>query len=184
MSDKEKPHLFQCLTKAEFQTCWALRMTQGFESFDDAYPLDSYPSPGSPDIADSYEEQMRRAIRFLALDHGFEFSGVTCYDDGRMDCVEVEPRNAVYVRSIQLYLMSDGAVGAMPHPLKAIEVAIETLEEHAPSVSIAPLQQLARELDQAVEATPEPEPEAYAEYQKDIAEGLAAIGVKQKGMIH
>lgn len=175
---KHAPHLFQCLTKEEFQTCWALRATLGFESFDDAYPLDEFPTPGHPPEAETYEEQVRRAIRFLALDHGFAFEGLAVHEDGRIEGVPVEPRNLAYVQAI--------AVGHLPNPLHACDVAVRVLEERCPSVSTAPLQQLRQEIDQAVEQAPPPDPESWAEYERAREAGLRALGLTRhtKEILH
>lgn len=171
------PHLYQCLTREEFKLCWALRMTLGFESFDDAYPLDSHPSPGAPDIADTYDEQMKRAIRFLALDHGFNFAGLTVHEDGSIHGGMIEPRNMTYVRNIALYVRTGGELGVMPHPISAAKTAIRILEEQCPALSTEPLHQLIRELELAIDEMPDPEPEAEAEIAREKNAALATIGM-------
>ena len=185
MSDR--PHLFQCLTREEFQTCWALRMTLGFESYDDAYPLSDYRSPGAPETAEHYEEEMLRAIRFLALGHDFQFEGLQVFEDGRVRMVPVEPRNATYVRGIALYVTSAGALGAMPHPIRAIDTAVEVLERRVPGLSLTPLTDLKLEIEQAKEAAREilgpPDLEATAEREDWTNKALAAVGVT-RGAIH
>lgn len=173
-------HLYCALTREEFQVVWAIRMTLGFESFDDAYPLDAYPSPGAPEFAETYEEQVRRAIRFLALEHGFAFQGLEVHDDGRIEGRMIEPRNAVYVRSIALYSATAGAAGAMPHPIRAAETAIRILEERCPRLSLDPLHQLIRELDAAVDEAPDPDPEEVAAIEKIRNKALAAVGVSRE----
>lgn len=167
-----KPHLFQCLTRKELQLCWALRMTLGFESYEDAYPLADYRSPGTPTEADTYEEEVRRAIRFLALEHGYEFQGISAFDDGQLECRPIEPRNIVYVRAI--------ALGHFPNPYRAIDTAVALLEASCPKVSVDPLLQLRRELRMAVDSLPEPDLEALAEYENDRKGALAAIGVEER----
>ena len=173
-------HLYCALTREEFQVVWAIRMTQAFENFDDAYPLDAYPSPGSPEIANTYEEQVRRAIRFLAMEHDFAFQGLEVGDDGTIQGRMIEPRNAVYVRAIALYAATNGAGGAMPHPIRAAETAIRVLGERCPRLSLDPLHQLLRELDSAVDQAPDPEPEQVAAVEKMKNRALAAVGVSRE----
>lgn len=172
------PHLFQCLTKPEFQACWAIRCTLGFESFDDAYPLADFASPGHSEEAETYEEQVRRAIRFLALDHGFAFEGLSVHEDGRIQGVPVEPRNIAYVQAI--------ATGEMPNPLRACQVAVQVLEDRCPSVSTSPIRQLAQEIEEAIEAAPPPDPESWAEWERSKEAALNALGLSRESreMIH
>lgn len=165
-----KPHLFECLTREEFQLCWALRMTLGFESYEDAYPLGDYRTPGTPDEAETYEEEVRRSIRFLALEHGYPFVGIEAHDDATLYCRPIEPRNMAYARAI--------ALGHFPHPYRAIDTALAELERHCPGLSVDPLLQLRRELKITVDSLPEPDPGSVTEYEADKAAALAAIGIE------
>ena len=169
-----RPHLYQGLTQDEFRLCWALRMTLAFEDFDDAYPLDAYATPGSPDIAETYDEQMKRAIRFLAIEHGFPFQGLRAHEDGRIEVgvPPVQPENIAYARGI--------AMGNFPHPIQAAKTAIRLIEEHGLSLSPDPLHQLIRELHQAVDLAPDPDPEEHAEIENLKAKALASIGLERK----
>lgn len=183
MSDR--PHLFQCLTREEFQVCWALRMTLGFEDYDDAYPLSDYRSPRTGEKAEFYEEEMLRAIRFLALGHNLQFEGLEVHEDGRIRMVPVEPRNAVYVRGIALYVTTDGELGAMPHPIRAIDTAREYLARKVPDLSLTPLTDLRLELEKALDEArkivPPPDPEEVAEREDLTNRALSALGVERTG---
>lgn len=180
-----RPHLFQCLTREEFQVCWALRMTLGFEDYDDAYPLSDYRSPRTGERAETYEEEMLRVIRFLALGHDLQFEGLEVHEDGRIRMVPVEPRNATYVRGIALYVTTDGELGAMPHPIRAIDTATEFLERKLPGLSLTPLTDLRLELetakDEARKIVPPPDPEEAAEREEWTNRALAAVGVERTG---
>lgn len=169
-----RPHLYQGLTREEFQLCWALRMTLAFEDFDDAYPLDAYATPGTEGSAETYDEQMKRAIRFLAIEHGFPFRGLRAHEDGRIEVgvPPVQPENIVYARGI--------ALGNFPHPIQAAKTAIRMIEEHGLPLSIDPLHQLIRELNRAIELAPDPDPEEHAEYENLKSKALAAIGLERK----
>lgn len=169
-----RPHLYQGLTREEFQLCWALRMTLAFEDFDDAYPLDAYATPGTEGSAETYDEQIKRAIRYLAIEHGFPFQGLRAFEDGRIEVgvPPIQPENLVYARGI--------ALGNFPHPIHAARTAIRLIEEHDMALSTDPLRQLIKELNQAVEMAPEPDPEEYAEYENLKTKALRAIGLERK----
>lgn len=110
------PHLFEFLTRAEFQTCWAIVFVAGAEEYEGAFDLGDYVAPGAPE---SLEERFRSAIRYLA-DNGWTFKGLSL--DG-WEIVghlpPIEPRNLAYFLLFKQ--------GSMPSPIVALEGAIGSL---------------------------------------------------------
>ncbi len=130
-----EPHLFEFLSRPEFKMCFALAWVSDAADYRGVYPLDSdnYRTPGSPPgKAEFWEESIRRAIRYLAFEHGYVFEAVRPHRDGRIDGKEpITPENKLY--RIQL------ADGGLPHILSALEEAVVLLEQRCPGFEVEPL---------------------------------------------
>ena len=173
-------HLFEFLTRKEWRVCYAVQFLDDFEEYADAYDLDRYATPGEEGAPDSYEESFRRAIRFLAIEHGYEFEAVKPQEDGSIYAESpVETRNAMYA-----ILLASGGSPDIPGCLR------DLLAAAPPSLNTEPIREAIHEVesvrDEMIRKSEEQRPEIERELrQRD--EALAAWGVTTgngRGMIH
>jgi hypothetical protein len=169
MSD---PHLFEFLSRPEFKMCFALVWVAGSADYRGVYPLDddSYRTPGTaPGKAEYWEESFRRAIRYLAFEHGYIFEAVRPHQDGRIDGREpITPENRTYRLTL--------ADGGLPHLLSALEEAARHLEEECPSFDLEPLLAAAADVRQSLQGVKiDPEKEALREHLRRSA--FASLGI-------
>jgi hypothetical protein len=166
------PHLFEFLSRPEFKMCFALAWVSDSADYRGCYPLDndSYRTPGSlPGKAEFWEESIRRAIRYLAFEHGYVFEAVRPRQDGRIDGREpITPENRFY--RLQL------ADGGLPHILSALEEAARHLEERCPGFDLEPLLAAAADVRQSLAGIKiDPEKEALREQLRRSA--FASLGI-------
>lgn len=126
-----EPHLFEHLTQAEWKICFAIAFTSSSDLFGGAYPIDEFATPGHD--GDTWEELFRRTIRFLAMEHFAEFSGIHVNREGVIvEYRVVQPENALYVTKMK--------AGGLPgSPKAAIEGALELAPHTIPSLDLEPL---------------------------------------------
>lgn len=173
-------HLFEFLTREEWRICYAVQFLNDFDEYADPFSLERFATPGLEGMADHYEESFRRAIRFLALEHGFEFKALRPQEDGSIYADEpVETRNRVYINLLQ--------TGGSPDIPGCIR---ELLENAPPSLATEPIVEALHEIESVKgdierkldEQRPEIEQEIFRREQ-----ALASWGVitgNGKGMIH
>lgn len=112
---KGEPHLFEFLSRSEFQAAYALAAVSRFTEYQGALELEPYATPGA-DVG-TWEEQFRRAIRYLA-DRGLQYNGLELDGWEIRGLRVVEPRNLAYEVRFKM--------GSMPDLILALESAIET----------------------------------------------------------
>lgn len=113
----EAPHLFQCLTWAEFKTCWAIAFCSRCDGYENSFDLERYASPGLEGQTGDWMEIFRRVIRLLHLRHEYSFTGILPLPDGEIIARMVEKNNIAFVAQFR--------VGAIPDPPSALEMALE-----------------------------------------------------------
>jgi hypothetical protein len=173
-------HLFEFLTREEWRMCYAVQFLDDFEEYADAFDLDRFATPGEEGDPDTYEESFRRAIRFLALEHGFEFKALRPREDGSIYAEEpIEARNRVYVS-----LLQTGGAPDIPGCLR------ELLERAPPSLSTDPIVEAIHEVETVAKDIERKAGEQRPEIEQEISrreQALASWGVvtgNGKGMIH
>lgn len=160
MAGMSEPLLFEFLSRAEWKMCFALIWVNDSLDYKDAYPLDSesYRTPGTPaGKAEYWEESFRRAIRYLAFEHGYEFEAVRPHRDGRIDGrYPITPENKLY--SVVL------ADGGLPHLSRCLREAADHLEERCPGLDVEPLEAAAADIVLSLQQIKiDPEKEALRE---------------------
>jgi hypothetical protein len=168
--DLRVPHLFICLTREEFKLCFALAFieSQGREDYGGAIGLDRFPTPGTKAQADSWEEEVRRAIRYLDDEHGFQFEGIQAGNNGSLQCHPIEEGNMVYVLQ-----MKDGG---LPNVLSALQQAIAWGEQY-PSLPLDTFRAVERDVQASLESIPRLDPDIQASLEELDAAALNAVGV-------
>lgn len=115
----EQPHLFVFLTQPEWKLCYALAFADINEMTTDAYPLVQYATEGHE--GDTWEEQFRRAIRFLHLACEWRFKGIWVNQEGVIrEKRVVEPRNFLYVRNLRSGRLPGDPRAALQEALRLI----------------------------------------------------------------
>jgi hypothetical protein len=132
-------HLFEFLTREEWRMCYALQFLNDWEEYADAFDIDRFATPGTEGRPESYEESFRRAIRFLALGHGFTFTSLQCLDSGEIYGEPIEERNLLYVN-----LLATGGSPDIPGCLR------ELLAKAPSSVTSEPIREAIEEIEQVV----------------------------------
>lgn len=163
-------HIFGYLSQVEWKACFALVFAThiAFE-YRDAYPLRRY---ASGDSDDSLAELFTQAVRYLALEHGTLFAGLTVDAATGTPLAHsedyLEPRNMIYLSAF--------ATGTMPSPIEAIRVAIPWLQRHAPEMDLDPLHDLLSNLErmrqEAISGTPRKLAESYAKARRKAVASL------------
>lgn len=178
MPQKPEPHLFCFLTQPEWKLCFSLVFCVDF--FDEeSYPLAQYSSPEHP--GDTWEELFRRAIRFLALEHNFEFRGVHVNREGIVvEHTVVQPENALYA--------TQAKAGQLPgNPRYALAEAVQMIEQlPIPSLDPEPLRAcLAATEQQVQELRAKVDPDKMRKRYENDQKALASIGVRPiKEVVH
>jgi hypothetical protein len=114
---KGQPHFFEFLSRREFQLAYAVAAVSRFTEYQAAFDLAPYATPGADE--GTWEEQIRRAIRYLA-DRGLTFNGIELDGWEIRGLRVVEPRNLAYVVRFKM--------GSMPDLIEALESSVEALE--------------------------------------------------------
>jgi hypothetical protein len=168
--DLRVPHLFICLTREEFKLCFALAFIehQGREDYGGAIGLDRYATPGTEALADSWEEEVKRAIRYLTFDHGFVFEAIRAYENMSIQGHPIEEGNMVYVLQ-----MKDGG---LPNVLSALQQAIAWGEQY-PSLPLDTFRAVERDVQASLESIPRLDPDIQASLEELDAAALDAVGV-------
>lgn len=69
-------HLLVRMTQDEIRLVWAVQWLADAGGYMDYFPLQRFASPGTPEWTDQLGERFLRAIRWLALECGYEFWGM------------------------------------------------------------------------------------------------------------
>ena len=124
------PHFWEYLTQSELQAVYSLAFIATSSEYSGAYPLAQYLDGGD---SSDWVSLTRSAVRYLALEHGYLFTGLRVGLDHRIfeDRV-VEPRNMISVMQ--------GKSGKLPiHPLAALNNTLEWVRERIPSFNTEPI---------------------------------------------
>lgn len=125
MSERQPGEILFCwLTQEEFRVCLALVMVGRSSGLNFPEFLDRYPTPGYNLPWMTWEEDFRRAIRFLALEERCVFAGIVAGENGSIQTrgtEPIEPRNIAYYRLLR--------VGGMPDLLLALQEAQRWCEQ-------------------------------------------------------
>lgn len=184
------PTLWTHLTRDELMACWALSFVGTFERYEDSYPLEAYATEGLEGPTRNPGEMTRRAIRYLALDQGYEFAGLTVSKTtGGIELQsEVEPRNLVFLLRMTKHRLHGASHAAMPiDPRVAYRTALLWLPEHCPGVDLSALEEALAETDAAAgEWKDRLSPEELLEEEEILDASLAAVGIERvpKGAVH
>lgn len=178
--NRPQPHLFEFLSRLEFKLCWAFAFieSQGREDYGGALGLDRYATPGQEGQTDSWLEEVKRAIRWLAFEHGYEFGAVTPYENGSIVCSAVlgsdgkptvpEPANRLYVMML--------AQGQLPSPLDAVRYAITCATEGPlKSLPVDLLRSVEADIQESLDSMPAMPPEITAKLHELDALALRAL---------
>jgi hypothetical protein len=163
-------------------TCWALAFVCTFDNYADAYPLGAHASPGLEGPTGNPGEMTRRAVRFLALDHGHEFPGVNVASNGALVLVsEVEPQNLRFLLRAGKARMHGQDHCSMPiDPRAAYRVALDWLPERCPGVDLSALREALGETSASAEEFRDRlTPEELAEEGAILDASLATIGIRR-----
>jgi hypothetical protein len=168
-ADLAKPSILLCLSREEFKLCFALAFieSQGRNDYGGALGLDRYATPGSEPRADSWDEEIRRAIRLLTFEHGFAFEGIVARENGSLSCRVVEEGNMVYHLMLQQ--------GQLPSVLDAVRCAIRWGEQY-PSLPLDTLRAVEADVIESLASVPALPPEVQASLEELDAAALDAIG--------
>lgn len=174
-----EPHPFTFLLQEEFKLCFSVAFLETTDSFSGSYEIHRYASPGERGPTSDWLELFYRAIRFLALEKGYEFSSLDVARDGRITSAgPVEPGNVMYVTMFR--------EGGLPNLPLAFETAIRLAEDEIPSLDTEPLKaalaQVRRDLKR-VKVQGDPMVEYEREKFRD--EALRSVGVvRNKEIVH
>lgn len=173
-------HLFEFLTREEWRICYAVQFLNDWDEYANPFSLERFATPGLEGVDEHYEESFRRAIRFLALEHGFKFKALHPQEDGAIYSEEpVEPRNRVYIN-----LLQSGGAPDIPGCLR------ELLENAPPSLATEAIVEAIHEIEGVKADVERKFDEQRPEIEQEISRRervLASWGVvtgNGKGMIH
>lgn len=123
-----EPHLWEFLTREELQCCYAITFCTVSTEYRGCYPIGQYCSDTS-----DWTDLTRGAIRFLALDCGYLFSGLTVDLDQTIHGERaLEPGNMISVMQ--------GRAGKLPiSPLAAIKNTLQWVEGRIPGLDLEPM---------------------------------------------
>lgn len=169
-------HLFTHLTREEWKLCFALVFLEASDEFTESYPLAQFASPDSEGRSRDYIELFQRAIRYLALEHGYSFEGLRVYENGNVaPFSQVEPRNMAY-----RHLLASGDLPDLP---LLLETAVEMARRHAPRLNLGPLRGMyakvqgdLRQMEDWRKAA-DPEGEVDAELANLRDQGMRSLGL-------
>jgi hypothetical protein len=178
MAEESEPSLFQFLTRKEFKLCWTLALMESFEEYRGTFPLMAFFSPGETGRADDWGEEIRRAIRFLKLDKGYEFENLEVEWNGSMTPKGPMTKEGYFNQMFQVQL----STGSMPDPLVACKEALSYIEERSIPLDTDPIIQfmneVASEKDRMKEVLREIVPEeSRKEVDRLRVDALAQLGV-------
>lgn len=136
-----EPHFWEFLTQSELQATFALSFVSTSSEYTSIYPLLRYVQGGAND---DWVELTRAAARYLALEHGYLFSGVRVDLNSTLHLERVvEPRNIISVMQ--------GKSGKMPiNPLAALRNTIEWVRDRIPSLDVEPLKSAINDIQESV----------------------------------
>lgn len=130
-----RQHLFEFLTHDELRLVLCVVMAATSDESLDCYPLTRHATPGAPSRTLDWSELSLRAIRHLALDHGYRFTALTPHAGGSVTAASpIEPRNYLYVTLLK--------AGGFPDFDVLLPRALEWAREHVPSLPLEPLRSL------------------------------------------
>lgn len=173
-------HLFTFLTREEWRVCYAVQFLDDFEEYADAFDLDRFATPGAEGPAEHYEESFRRAIRFLALEHGFPFREVKVQETGEIYAEEV-------VEEGNLHYFNLLALGKAPDILGCLR---ELLDKAPASMNTEPVREAISEISRVRKDIERQAKERGKEMRQEIEareKALFSWGVTtdhEEGMVH
>jgi hypothetical protein len=166
-----RPHLIQCLSWKEFWLTYALALTEVLDAgFEGSYPLKAHASPGMPPVTNDWTEHFRRAVRYLALEKGHIFDGLSVERDGVILGAMSTPQNDLFLVQFRQ--------GSMPSPDRACQVAIQVIEEQGLEIATEPLRQMLEQVRQhRAEVVEQVDPDEEAELLKLRRAALSTLGI-------
>lgn len=139
---KQPPHLFQCLTREEFKTCWAIAFTSRATGYENAYGLERYATPGLEGESADWLEIFKRVIRMLNLRWGYIFTGILPRDDGEIVGGLIEHRNSAFLWQFKS--------GAIPDPQSALTMALDDEQLKMCGINLEPLRMALDDINDSV----------------------------------
>jgi hypothetical protein len=140
------PTFWEFLTRDELRLCFVIGFLENAQGFGGAYPTEKYASPGAEGRTSYWIELFRRAIRYLALDCGFTFTGLQVQRDGSILAKPVEPRNRVY------QVLFDA--GDIPDLEGALRDSIVFAEREITGFHVEPLREALAKVEADIKALP------------------------------
>lgn len=138
-----RPHLFGYLTQEEWKTCFAIAFLADTAAYGREIDLSDYHVRGQET---TWESAIIAAVRFLALEHDFDFEAVGVREEDQEILAKqrnpIRPENALYLELL--------AVGKLPDIPLAMNVAIRLLHERAPSFNTEALEQCREDIQEQV----------------------------------
>lgn len=171
----DRPHLFEYLTQEEWKTCFSLAFLADTSAYGREFDLSDYHVPGQEA---TWESAIIAAVRFLALEHDFEFEAIGVREEDH-DIVSkqrnpVRPENRLYLELL--------ALGKLPDIPLAMGTAIKLLRERAPSFNTEALEQCREDVrEQVRQAVASTDPEELERTEKVLDAALGSLGVVRVG---
>ncbi len=164
----QQPHLFTFMNHDEWKLAFVVAFISTTDQYEDIYPLKRYATPGLEGESNDWIELFKRAIRYLALECDFTFSGLEVYRDGRMTGTPVCPQNVMYAA-----MLSGNLVVPLPDLPLAFQTAIQVadVEGRAPGLDVEPIRDALARVERDLA-------QALAEADPDVARGLAELRTK------
>ena len=184
-AERAMEHLLVHLTQPEFKLLFAIAfLADGSEEFADEFQLQRYSSPGWEDSFE-WTEWLKRGVRYLTFEHGFEFEFLVTEDNGsihrRGD--EIEPRNAVYVLAFRELKLS-GQLKGISY-LDALKTALSMIEHGRLALPLEMFREAIEMVEQAIEyQNSTVDPEKMKRWTKIQDQALASIGVLRREYVH
>lgn len=175
----DEPTLFEYLTQDEWKTCFALAFLADTAEYGPTVNLRPYHVIGGYD--DTWESSIIAAVRFLALEHGFDFEAVFVRE-GDMEILSVQreplcPENRAYLHALGL--------GKLPDIPLAMKTAIRLLEERAPSFSTEPLREAKAEIEETRQRVLQTTDGAELEQTRHFIDAaLSTLGVRRESQLN
>jgi len=180
---EERPHLFCFLTREEWKLCYAAAFIehQGQSDYGGALGLDRYATPGLEGRTDDWSEEFRRAIRWLAMEHGFEFQTLRVGENGSITGRPTEPdgwsddvpRAPLWGNALFVFML---AQGQLPNPLDAIRHAISWCVRY-PTLPLDTFRAVEADIMESLADVSPIDPEIQATLERLDQEALNVLGV-------
>lgn len=153
----KRTHLFECVSQDELRLAFSIAFLEVTDAFSGSYSIHRYATPGYEGPTRDWLELFMRAIRFLALEKGYEFEALQVSRSGSIGGVRrVCPANLNYV------ILLDGG---LPDVEIALRHAVEFAEQRVPSLDAEPLKQ------------------ALAQVRRDVAMAMAQADPEETKLI-